>query len=94
MDKSYLIIDTPKNCRTCPLCVGYKDKDYSIEYWCPFVPAIFDESYDEKSEYCPLKKMPNKREKEYNPEDLCDVADWYDDGFIDGFNDCLDTLMD
>ena len=39
------------------------------------------------------KFLPEKVET-FNCEELCDVKDWYDSGYADGWNACVDKMSD
>jgi hypothetical protein len=38
------------------------------------------------------KCLPEKVET-FNCEELCDVEDWYDSGYADGWNACIDKIL-
>ena len=45
-----------------------------------------------KPDWCPLKAIPNKVDS-FNCEELCDVKDWYNSGYADGWNTCIDKIL-
>lgn len=58
-------------------------KDFTVDYDLRGTP-IDDEKVNESIEYiedCPLKPMPHKLQ-----------ADWYTDGYKEGFNACLEEI--
>ena len=77
MNKSIVIIDTPKSCDECPFqddywyCLPEKAKGY----------VAFCESTEGRQKWCPLKPVPHELQ-----------ADWYTDGYKEGFNACLEEL--
>lgn len=81
MDKSVLVMDTPKKCIHCLLLNGadeciVQDDDANFNA---------GDSWDELMKGCPLKKLP---EEENGDEDLCS----FDRGWTAGFNTCLQRI--
>ena len=83
--KAILVIDMPKSCYKCPMmfddgngiwCGVERDKDGDMHMR---VHYYCDENG--VASWCPLKPMPHKLQ-----------ADWYTDGYKEGFNACLDEL--
>jgi hypothetical protein len=55
MNKSVLIIDTPKSCGECPICASWQSSAFSVrEYWCTVSENISVDP-DDKPKWCPLK---------------------------------------
>ena len=80
MNKSILVIDTPKNCEGCPL--HHFVLDEVLNEW--FVSCQLDTFIDEdgkRPSKCPLRPLPHKLQ-----------ADWYTDGYKEGFNACLEEI--
>lgn len=82
MNKSVLVIDTPKDCCTCELRVGL---------FCPFAKEqIAEESSEELMGYifsrCPLKSLPEPKFAEAIDDDV----KW---GECIGWNSLLDELL-
>lgn len=63
MNKSILIIDTPKNCWECPLHTESFNEDYEDIMICN--AAELESHYGKIPSYCPLKPMPNMFGEEY-----------------------------
>ena len=83
MNKSILVIDTPKNCSECPLFFGaYTDmvckaNNRTINYPYP----------DNKvQDWCPLKEVPTKKK-----DSLLNNA--YVKGTVDGYNACIEEII-
>ena len=87
MTKAILVIDMPKDCGECVLC------QYPWKHGkrCSIIDedCYEDCMHNRRNKLCPLKPMPEKREK---PTDSS-----YDFGFakeIDGYNACIDELLE
>lgn len=88
MSKAFLVMDMPKNCAECDLCVTQDD-----EYFC--IPDDFahylgssyvNHSCENKPDWCPLRPVPEKDNKSY-------FSDEYSDGHKDGYNACIDEIL-
>lgn len=84
MAKGYLIMDIPKSCDECSLFhCNYSDmccggsNNRTIDY--PY-PKDFRQSW------CPLKPMLGKEEMTYENDE-------YDDGYVFGWNQCLERIL-
>lgn len=104
MSKAILVMDMPISCLECPL--RYKSEEmplgnftYQSLFRCEFEPEdlceddgdtvyLNDIMMKSKPDWCPLKPMPNIK-----CEELCDVDDWYDSGYHNGYNSCIDELL-
>lgn len=90
MNKAILVIDMPRCCNECSLM--FQD-EYS--YWCPVRSDenrtdLYDDyiKFHRKPDWCPLKKLPNKRN--YN---RFGIADEYVDDFSYGWNTCINEII-
>ena len=79
MSKSIIVIDTPKNCEECNLCAGFMGKHY-----CP--PRDTEVSKGERDCSCPLRDIPE-------PLPYSEDKGMANASYIQGWNDCLKTLM-
>lgn len=91
MDKSVLVMDTPKTCLDCMFCFEF-ELDEGIEAFCSVTADEEDKSLckdiiceNNKPDWCPLKELP-KEENGY--ADLCS----FDSGWTAGFNTCLQRI--
>lgn len=81
MNKSILVIDTPKNCADCPLFYNvYTDmtcggNGRTIDY--PF-PSIMIQ------DWCPLLELPQKMAEENR---------WFSEDYVKGRNACIDEIL-
>ena len=78
--KAVLVIDMPKDCWDCHLVDEWENcnaiKMTSERY------GVSVKQYDkERASWCPLRPLPHKLQ-----------ADWYTDGYKEGFNDCLEEI--
>ena len=78
--KAVLVIDMPKDCWDCHLVDEWGNcnaiKMTSERY------GVSVKQYDkERASWCPLRPLPHKLQ-----------ADWYTDGYKEGFNACLDAI--
>ena len=87
MSKAILILDMPESCDDCPLLSGYY-----VDIYCGGKQnRVINNPYpkDFRQDWCPLKEVP---EKEKNDDPVYD-NDEYDDGFITGWNACIDDIL-
>lgn len=78
MSKVILVMDVPTSCRKCMCYVlGESHNFCSVTKF-----KIFNGSTI--SHHCPLKWIPEK--KSY-------IGGSYDDGYVDGYNDCIDEIL-
>ena len=89
--KAILVIDMPSSCLECP--IG-KDISIPIETCikCPFGKCAIDAETEIRPDWCPLKPMLEKAEVS-DCDELCDTDDWYDSGYADGYNTCIDEIL-
>ena len=78
MNKSLMIIDTPKNCEECKLCVNVLGK-----YYCAAKGTNIAKG--EKDCSCPLVAVPKKMNVERVTPQRMEYAR--------GWNDCIDRIM-
>lgn len=83
MSKAILVIDMPEKCIDCPICATYAASAWSPrEYWCTaYDNKDVDHPYDDKPSWCPLKPVPDKVEV-------------FMDDWADGYNACLEDILD
>lgn len=86
MEKSILVMETPTCCTEC-LCHEFWSEDDT--YTCEVADRIiFDvKPENEKPNWCPLKKLPEKKDEE---EAYTDSAYFS----ASGWNDCIDTILE
>lgn len=86
MNKSILVIDTPKGCGYCPLNEFVLDE--GLNEWF-FRCYLMDMSVDDDEKipsWCPLRPLPQKGTMENVVK--CE----YNRGFVDGRNNCIDLI--
>lgn len=72
--------DIPKFCVECPLIhLGDRFICKATNRWCGDEKGFF--TSETKPTWCPLRPLPHKLQ-----------ADWYTDGYKEGFNACLDAI--
>ena len=90
MAKAILILDMPENCFGCNLCHinsdGGEDRCQAFEV----SRAVNSETY-EKPDWCPLRKLPEKKET-HTVLELHSNGRWTE-GMKAGFNACLDEIL-
>lgn len=91
MNKSILVIDTPKNCITCQYRFGKWNEEVGTFHICSICDErLREEDFGEnRADFCPLKPLPQKRELEESGNSLIDDCKEY---YTDGWNDCLDEI--
>ena len=91
MSKAVLVMDMPSSCMECPLG---KNMSNSIEVCiqCPLGKCAVDAETETRQDWCPLRELPEKSEVS-DCDELCDTDDWYDSGYTDGYNACIDELL-
>lgn len=85
MSKAVLIMDMPSSCSECPCC--YIPRCEVLEK-----SLKTSEIYECKPDWCPLRELMEKAEVS-DCDELCDTDDWYDSGYADGYNACIDELL-
>lgn len=75
--KAVLVIDMPRNCWGCPC----NEVDSDGMSWCNALAKNTIHSNVERQSWCPLRPLPHKLQ-----------ADWYTDGYKEGFNACLEEI--
>lgn len=79
--KAVLITDMPDNCLDCKYC-GWSNRNEDKRACMLMEGWFFNEDVSEKrSVLCPLKPMPHELQ-----------AEWYTDGYKEGFNACLEEI--
>ena len=84
MDKAVLVMNTPKKCLDCNLCVLNMDASLSCYYYKREICSNVEEN-NSRPEWCLLKPLPEKRSS-HNTEYE------YDDGYADGWDECIDRI--
>ena len=95
MDKAIAIIDMPTTCAECFFCCTIQEISFGNGLYkkvgkCSLAKDIEDPWRDiywqvtHKEDWCPLKPIPEK--KTY-------IGGLYDDGYADGYNDCIDEIL-
>ena len=74
-------MDMPKDCYECKL-----------QDWLTCRIAKKCNTSHSRPDWCPLREFPEKVET-FKCEELCDVDDWYDSGYHNGYNACIDELL-
>ena len=77
MDKSVLVIDTPKRCEECEVFNPYEG--------CPLTGSLGEIDDD-----CPLKRLPKKRNPYEYPDTVSFEKAQY---HADGYNQCLKDIL-
>lgn len=89
MGKGILIIDIPNSCNKCPLFGDVCNGMYCSE----LNKKTIDYPYlkDFRQKWCPIRPLPERAES-FAPEEMCDIEDWYDAGYADGWNACMNKI--
>ena len=89
--KAILVMDMPSSFLECP--IG-KDMSIAIEtcIQCPLGKCAIDAETEIRPDWCPLNPVPEKAEVS-DCDELCDTDDWYDSGYADGYNACIDEIL-
>ncbi len=81
MDKSALIVDTPKNCLKCEFCLrSTENPQCELSRALGYSYNTSWEKLDEIPTWCPLTKIPNKKDVDSH-------------GYNAGWNDCIDKIL-
>lgn len=89
MAKAVLVMDMPERCADCPLRNSEK-----TSYVCCYLTLKNISStdyYDKKPDWCPLRELP---ERETEMTDADDLGSDYVRGTMDGWNACLDMILE
>lgn len=91
MSKAVLVMDMPENCIDCIFCreisecteacceIEFESEDDSL---C----RMIDNYCQEKPDWCPLRHVPDKKEKYSLMGDNSE-------GYVDGWNACIDDIL-
>ena len=81
------VIDFPKTCKQCRFKQGALNPADELEWLC----ELNDEHIDlyEASEWCPLRKIPQKESEKHREE----IEDWTGLAYSQGWNDCIDEIV-
>ena len=84
MSKAILVMDMPKSCAECRFStIGCQDNDVCY--------LNNKEIYlDKKPDWCPLRDLPQKKEREIVQEDY---NGGYSHGIVHGYNSCIDEIL-
>lgn len=97
MDKAILVIDMPKNCFDCPLCIN---DEYGLSLKCCLRYKEYVDK-DGKPDWCPLKPAPEKIDiPDFNntvkakSENAYEVGMYmHERGMYLGHNICIDKIL-
>ena len=86
-DKYMYILENPEDCFECVLSgilhtLDTSDGSTTDTPYCTAADKHLNDDFS-KPEWCPLKKVPSRKDKS-----ICN------DQYCDGFNDCLDEILD
>ena len=87
MSKAVLVMDMPENCKDCIMSIQSQEKhtgQFCLR--CIYTPTIMIDKSGEKTDWCPLRPLPEKKEKYSLMGDNSA-------GRVDGFNDCIDEIL-
>lgn len=87
MGKAIIIIDMPDNCTKCTFI--HRDYCSSVEsYFCGVNHKRLSISHViYKPNWCPLKELPEEDHENHYPDE-------WEDGYADGWNDCLKEIVE
>lgn len=94
MSKAVLVMDMPSSCDMC----DFVQKNNMVGFMTCMNPTseVYECDVSDyigcRSDGCPLRELPEKAEVSDCGE-LCDTDDWYDSGYADGYNACIDELL-
>lgn len=93
MNKSILVIDTPKDCTNCP-CHHRDNAMVRNKEWCYAGMRALGESEikNSKPEWCPLKKVPRKRPL-IGIDGVNSTTEIRERSRQEGFNSCIDEIL-
>ena len=87
MSKAILVIDAPVSCIDCPCYNGGNILRCGVNF-----QSLTDKEISEKPDWCPLRRMPEKKEKASRNGICYEYNDGYEDGEASGWNECLDMI--
>lgn len=92
MGKSFLVIDTPKNCYDCPCGIMYEGKFGDVYSECQAKESEMEEK-DFRNvipDWCPLKEIS---ETSVGIEVCIGNQAECVQSYVDGYNDCIDYIL-
>ena len=85
MKKAVLLMNVPEKCLDCNLCVLDMDGSISCYYNKREICSNVGEN-NSRPEWCPLRELPEEDHENH-------YLDEWEDGYTDGWNDCLREIM-
>ena len=83
MSKAMLIMDMPKSCAECQFFARFDlVKNCSLNG----KPVEYPNHKKSRQDWCPLQEVLGKACKSCYPDD-------YDEGYVDGYNACIDEIL-
>ena len=81
------VIDFPETCKQCRFKQGSLNPADELVWLC----ELNDEYIDlyKASEWCPLRKIPQKESEKHREE----IEDWIGLAYSQGWNDCIDEIV-
>lgn len=88
--KGIIIVDMPDNCNRCRFYYfaryGHTGK---LCGGCRIIPNVAIRDSSVKQDWCPIKLMPEKKERPFIPYNR---SDGYSHGYVAGWNCCVDEI--
>ena len=85
MSKAVLVMDMPSSCEKCRLH-SFVGKDCDVVCQAKGTTQSYEDAYNGKPDWCPLKTMIEKKDRNK-------VVGDYLRGRCDGYNACIDELL-
>lgn len=97
MNKSALVMETPKNCFECPFSIvdgndtdiGYCEVEAMLAEEALITEEYYDYDSEEKPKWCPLKPLSKKKE---TSKVTSSYEVGYAKGYEKGWSDCFDEI--
>ena len=81
MAKAMLIMDMPQKCEECMLCYLTIEEKFCLPIKRPIITDVH------RKFLCPLREVPQKK------EDNLSIHIPYNEGYLKGWNDCIDEML-
>lgn len=85
MIKAILVLEMPISCEKCILH-SFVGKDCDVVCQAKGTTRSYDDAYNDKPDWCPLKQIPDKKEVQ-------DVLYLHSEYFDLGYNACIDEIL-
>lgn len=89
--KGIIVVDIPEKCKVCRFYYAAREM-HTGKYagGCRIISTMMVRDTEKKPDWCPINPVPDKVSE---IDELMFVPSRYADGYMDGWNDCIDKIL-